>query len=424
MHDKILEIKKPSELCQVLYYSDFTKKEQANITPLQIDLIEVIFFNVAETLELEKLDAEQIDEWSSLNHFEFDLQTIAKTLGRYENGFYDPIVSNLQELSQIQVLTNTLHKNKSRESVLYHFIRKMAWEQDSSNGKRSIKIWLEPELLGMFLNIKNYYTTFALQIRFGLKSKYSKLLYSILKDYNGVNSKTIDFSILPRLLNVDVIDRPNLSTWSHFNRDLLKKTVKEINDKSDIFITYTPIKERDENNKLKVDRIKFDIKSQKSILLDYTINNKADDPTEIYEMSRAELKLDDMATKKMEEAIVFGTKVKCKKSYKATVIKNLIQEGIDIDSIIEMADILEEIKANFISLKNNMNQLIVVENYQGQAIVSISNDYLLFSPVDKINVSKTVKETISMINNLNNNGKSFKLIETPTKVSELEISYL
>ncbi len=417
-----LEIKKPSELCQVLYYSDFTKKEQANLTPLQIDLVEVIFLYVSETLEIEKITNANLVEWTALNHFEFDLQSIASTLGRYNNNYYEQIVNNLAELSKFQVLTNTLHKNKSQESILYHFIRKISWIQDKKTTNKSIKLWLEPELLSMFLNIKNYYTKFSLQLQFGLKSKYSKLLYPLLKDYEGVDAKTIDFTILQGLINVDVVARPNLATWSHFNRDLLKRTVKEINDKSDIFVTYTPIKERDENKKLKVTKIKFEMKKQKSILLDYTIDdNNEGAPTEL---SRAELKLNEIANKQIEEAKIFGTVIKNEKRYKQTVIKNLIEEGLDVDSIIELEDIIEDLRVSFSEQRNSTHQLMAVENYDGHAVMSISNNYLMYSPVDKINITKTVKETILRINNLKQSGKTFKLIETSTKVSELEFSYL
>jgi len=255
-----------------------------------------------------------------------------------------------------------------------------------------------------------------------MNSKYSKLLYPLAKDYNGVDSKTIDFQLLLQLLNVDVIKRPNLATWSHFNRDLLKRTVKEINDKSDIIIDYTPIKERDENNKLKVTKVKFDIKKQKSILLDYSIT----DDTIIEEVpaTRAEIKLEELAQQKIAEARIFGTVIKNEKRYKATVIDNLINEGLDVEAIIDLEDMVEELKYSFQSQKNDKMQLLVLENYEGHSIVSISNEYTLYSPVDKISITKTAKETILRINNLKQEGKAFTIRETGTKVSGLEFSYL
>lgn len=422
MINKSIEIRKPSELCQVLYYNNFTKKEPAILTSLQVDLVDVIFKFIATTLEMEKVTDETMYDWISLNHFEINLQDIASLLRKYDNNYYAKIVSNLTELAKVQVLSNTLHKNKSSEMLLFHFIRKISWVQDKKTTNKKIKLWVEPDLIKMFLNLKNHYTEYSLQIQFGMNSKYSKLLYPLTKDYNGVDSKTIDFELLQQLLNVDVITRPNLANWSHFNRDLLKRTVKEINEKSDIILTYTPIKERDENNKLKVTKVKFDIKKQKSILLDYSIA----DTTIIEEVpaTRAEIKLEELAQQKMSEARIFGTVIKNEKRYKATVIDNLIEEGLDIESIIELEDYVVELKESFLSVNNNKNQLMVLENYEGHLIISISNDFLLYSPVDKVSITKTAKETISRINNLKQEGILFTLRETDIKVSGLEFSYL
>lgn len=132
-----LELKKPSELCQVLFFSDFTKKEYAQMTSLQIDLTSTIFYLISDVMNKQNLSYADIYEWSSLNHFEINLQSIAELLGKYENGYYEPIVSNLQELSKIQVLTNTLHKNKEQEQILFHLIRKISWLKDKQTTSKS-----------------------------------------------------------------------------------------------------------------------------------------------------------------------------------------------------------------------------------------------------------------------------------------------
>ena len=51
-----LELKKPSELCQVLFYSDFNKKDYAYLTSLQIDLVSTIFYLISDVMNKQKLD--------------------------------------------------------------------------------------------------------------------------------------------------------------------------------------------------------------------------------------------------------------------------------------------------------------------------------------------------------------------------------
>jgi len=429
---KNLELRKPSELCQVLYYNDFSKQEFADLSALQLDLIGTMFFFVSDIMKKQQLTETEVYDWASLNHFEINLQSISEILGKYENGFYAPIVKNLQELSTIQVLTNTLHKNKTQESTLFHFLRKISWIQDNQTRSKRVKVWIEPELLSMFLNTKSLYTKFDLQIQFGLKSKYSKLLYELLKDYVGIGNKTVDFEILKAILNVDTINKPKLNVWSNFNRDILVRSVKEINNKSDIIIEPKPIKERIEK-KLTVTKISFVIKKQKSILIDYDEELKQYDldthivpDNEIItsDLSDEEIKIIQMAQKQMDKAIEFGTIVKNKQRYLEAIIADLKKQNLPINDMIELDTILDDLKSKFMDTKTSSNQLLVMENFLNYPVIAVSVNYLLYSPIDKTVITKTIKETINKINKFKKDGGTFKIIETNEKISELEISYL
>ena len=426
-----LELKKPSQLCQVLFYKDFNKEEYANLTPLQIDIINVLFRFVSDIMEKQDFTREELFEWANHNHFEINLQAISDVLGRYKNGFYEPIVTNLQELTNIQVLTNTLHKNKTQESTLFHFVRKISWLKDKKTTSKRVKVWIEPELLSMFLNIKEYYSKMYLPIQLGLKSKYSKLLYEVLKDYSKLKEVSLDFEILKALLNVDVKDKPSLESWSNFNRDVLKKAVKEVSDKSDIIVTYTPIKERIDT-KLEVTKVKFTMKKQKSILvdednlenIDLDTHIVSDDNIQSKELSAEDIKYIEMAQQKMDDAIMFGTQIKNEQAYLEAIIENLKKEKKDISAMLMVDEVLSELREAFNEFKNNNNQLIVLENVDAFPVLSINSDYLLYSPVDKSNITKSVKETINKINKFKKDGGKFNIIETPAKIKELEISYL
>ena len=429
---KNLELRKPSELCQVLYYSDFSKQEFADLSALQLDLIGTMFFFVSDIMKKQQLTEEEVYEWASLNHFEINLQSISEILGKYENGFYAPIVKNLQELSTIQVLTNTLHKNKTQESTLFHFLRKISWTQDKQTTSKRVKVWIEPELLAMFLNTKSLYTKFALQIQFGLKSKYSKLLYELLKDYAGAGSKTVDFELLKAILNVDTVNKPKLNVWSNFNRDILSRSVSEINEKSDIIIISEPVKER-LDKKLTVTRVTFTIKKQKSILIDYEEEMRqyeldthivSDNDIETKELTPEEIKIIQMAQKQMDKAIEFGSVIKNEQRYLEAIVRDLKKQNLAIADMIELDIILDELKSRFMDSKTSSNQLLVMENFSGHPVIAVSVNYLLYSPVDKSIITKTIKETINKINKFKKAGGTFKIIETNEKISELETSYL
>lgn len=430
-----LELKKPSELCQVLFYSDFNKKDYAYLTSLQIDLVSTIFYLISDVMNKQKLEESDIFEWSSINHFEINLQTIAEMIGKYENGYYEPIVQNLQELSKVQVLTNTLHKNKTTEFSLFHLIRKISWLKDKQTTNRRVKIWIEPELLTLFHNVNKMHSSFYLQIQYSLGSKYSKLLYELLKDYSNLNEFVIDFSILKALLNVDNKDNPSIDNWSIFNRDILKRAVKEVSEKSDINVAYEPIKNIIDGKK-QVDKIKFTIIKQKSKLIDYDLNPalkeyitdtlvvSSESKTDDY--NPLELKLIELARKKMEKAKVFGTVVQNEQKYIQAIVEQLKRENIDIEGMVEMDKILNSVKKQFQPNKiNSTNQLIILDYYDPKyPLVTLSHEYLLYSPIDRVNITQTIEDTINKINDFKDKGGQFKLIQTPEYVDELEISYL
>lgn len=430
-----LELKKPSELCQVLFYSDFNKKDYAYLTSLQIDLVSTIFYLISDVMNKQKLEESDIFEWSSINHFEINLQTIAEMIGKYENGYYEPIVQNLQELSKVQVLTNTLHKNKTTEFSLFHLIRKISWLKDKQTTNRRVKIWIEPELLTLFHNVNKMHSSFYLQIQYSLGSKYSKLLYELLKDYSNLNEFLIDFSILKALLNVDNKDNPSIDNWSIFNRDILKRAVKEVSEKSDINVAYEPIKNIIDGKK-QVDKIKFTIIKQKSKLIDYDLNPSlkeyitdtlvvsSESKTDDY--NPLELKLIELARKKMEKAKVFGTVVQNEQKYIQAIVEQLKRENIDIEGMVEMDKILNSVKKQFQPNKiNSTNQLIILDYYDPKyPLVTLSHEYLLYSPIDRVNITQTIEDTINKINDFKDKGGQFKLIQTPEYVDELEISYL
>lgn len=432
MSRTMLELKKPSELCQVLFYSDFTKKEYAQMTSMQIDLTSTMFYLISDVVNKQNLSTADIYEWSSLNHFEINLQTIAETLGKYENGYYEPIVTNLQELSKVQVLTNTLHKNKEQEQTLFHLIRKISWLKDKQTTSKRVKVWVEPELILMFHNANRMYTSFYLQIQYGLNSKYSKLLYEVLKDYANLGELTMDFNILKALLNVDVSDKPDWEKWAAFNRDILKRAVMEVTEKSDICVSYEPIKER-AAKKLEVTKVKFTIRKQKSKLIDYeAYTNKLEidavvvpDDTPLLPADPIEIKYEQLARKRMEHAKMFGTVIKNERRYLETIIDSIKKEDLDIAGMVELDSILNSLKSEFAHIKTNKNQLITLDEYdQRYRVVAVSHEYLLYSPVDRVNITKTIGETINKINEFKSSGGKFKIIETPGYVGDLEISYL
>lgn len=116
---------------------------------------------------------------------------------------------------------------------------------------------LSNRLIHKFINVKKYFAKMFFKIQFSFSSKYSKLLYELLKDYENIKSFTISLIKLVQLLN-----DTNYKEWSIFRANVLKRAISEINEKSDIIVSYEPIKEKLPDQRKQVTKIKFNIKKQ------------------------------------------------------------------------------------------------------------------------------------------------------------------
>ena len=231
-----MEINKPSELTQTVFFkNDDNCNAIATLTATQMDMFNLIFYKSKEYLVKNNI------EITEFVPFELDLLTFAKEFGKYNTGVYSDLIKQLNQLSDVKVVINALGKNKDMKTTFTRFIHKLTVSRHKHNNKKKVRIVLDGEICQMVFEVKKLFTKFYLRIQFSMHSKYSKLLYELLKDYQGVKTKIIEFDLLIGLLNVDFENTKN-GQWSLFNQNILKKAVNEINEKSDIYVSYEPIK--------------------------------------------------------------------------------------------------------------------------------------------------------------------------------------
>jgi len=124
---------------------------------------------------------------------------------------------------------------------------------EKNNGTVKIKIYdrMKPYLL----HLKERYTQYEILYILAMKSKYSLRLYEILKSYEYQHKKVFDIEEFKKLLSAE-----NYILFADFKRFVLDIAMREINDLSDINVTYEIIKERQ-----KFAKIEFTIKLKKDI---------------------------------------------------------------------------------------------------------------------------------------------------------------
>jgi len=116
----------------------------------------------------------------------------------------------------------------------------MSWfssiEYKSNSGL--IECSFDPKLKPYLLQIKDNFTAYTLASVLPMKSSYSIRIYELLKQYENIGSRVFNLDELQDLLKVPVSYR----VWRDFVKRVLEPAKKEINQHSDIKISYDPVK--------------------------------------------------------------------------------------------------------------------------------------------------------------------------------------
>jgi plasmid replication initiation protein len=97
-----------------------------------------------------------------------------------------------------------------------------------------LKLKLSDSLKPFFLQLKNQFTQYSLELTLSLKSKYSKRIYEILKCELYHGKLFIEIDALKRKLECE-----NYKTWQDFKVKVIEIAQREINEYSDLTFTYS-----------------------------------------------------------------------------------------------------------------------------------------------------------------------------------------
>jgi len=267
---KNYEMNKPSSLIHGQVYKN--DKSFYKLTPIQFDMLNLMQYKVKEEM-MKKFGSTQnmidmISNEEEYHIFEKEIDTtwyylkwseIKKFLSRYNANRYDLIDKDLKAMTHVSLTTNAIKNNKSIGVTTFNLVRKY------TKLKHQIRFKLEPELIIAFLFLQPHTDEAFVKLKLKvqaqkLKSVGSKRLYEFMKDYEKINSKIISLEDVKILLNVSSLK--SNKQFGTFNRNHLKKAVNEINEKSDIKVSYEPIKEKPEGERKQVTKIKFTITKQ------------------------------------------------------------------------------------------------------------------------------------------------------------------
>ena len=130
----------------------------------------------------------------------------------------------------------------------------VAWlgAADYKFDKGTVSLSFHPHLQPFMLNLKNHFTALNLSDLMGLQSVYSIRIFELIKQYESIGKREISLKDLREYCG---IADDKYKKFSDFKKRIIESARKEINEKTDIFISY-----EEEKISRKITSIRFYIK--------------------------------------------------------------------------------------------------------------------------------------------------------------------
>lgn len=124
--------------------------------------------------------------------------------------------------------------------------------------ERVVKLCFSPKLKPFLLDMRELFTVFDLELVKKFNSVYSIRIYELLKQYQKIGEREFSFESLRWMLG---IEDNEYKMYGHLKSKVIKKSVEEINEKSDLFVSFREIKAQK-----KIVSIIFSVKSRGDLI--------------------------------------------------------------------------------------------------------------------------------------------------------------
>lgn len=198
--------------------------------------------------------------------YEFDIREYCKVCGiYYDSGKnYQDVKNILKNLRDTSVWV----LREDGTEITIPWLSKV-W---CNKGKGKAKVRLDEDMAPYLFNLQEKFVAYGLYNVLAMNSQYSIRIYELIKSYSFQKSKTFDLDELKVLLMVE--DVKSYANFKDFRKYVLEPAQNEINEYTDIFITYETI-----TKGRKVVKLKFDIRTKDTTgrtLAMLNVDNKLD----------------------------------------------------------------------------------------------------------------------------------------------------
>lgn len=297
--------------------------------------------------------------------YRFQIREFAHLIGLEGEGYYSKL-KNITRYLISKVITlkqgNKLIQVSWLSSAVYH--EKEGW----------VELKFAPELKPYLLKLKRCFTQYQLSEMLKLRSKYAFRLYELCKKNELLGTYTYKIEDLRDMLGVG---KGELKQWIHLKQYCLEPAIKEINQKTDLKVSYTPKKLGRRFKWIELKIKKKEKKTSIAILRDNTILTELLTLMPVKEREKKTLQSALIKAYKRygfdycKRNILYANE-KAKDNYRVFLIKALKEDWAlgwweDTHEKVEMQNLLERIKNARISIgdevvKTNEDGFVFLKN--------------------------------------------------------------
>ena len=276
---------------------------------------------------------------------------------------------------------------------------------------KRLTLMLSTSLVKILRENKGIFLKLYTHARYDLKSKYSTVLYDILsKKSKGSYTIATVFTIeeFKKLLDFDLVETNNFDSWTKINSNILSRAAKEINEKTNMYLTYTSIKDKTQGDKrTQTNSIKFETSLAPE--LEATDEYFTDD---ILMARKIEYYKEKEVDRKVRELKKFRSiTIDDEENYKFKERQKLDKQHQEFEAQAKLQEWVNWVKYN----NPTEHGLVCLINYESHEYVTINSIYKLMNIETNKILSSNARDTFIKVQNHINNDGDYGLVDVDYK---------
>ncbi len=203
--------------------------------------------------------------------YKISVKALAELIETKHKNMYRVLNEATDRLMQRIIKIETLDENNKRMFEKFSFISYAKYKE----GEGYLIISIDKHLKPYLLQLKEQFSKVPLKHLFKLRSTYAVRLYELLKQYENTGYRVDYLPDLREMLGVEPNEYPR---FDNFERRVLKQAIKEINEKTDLEVSY-----RKKKTGRKITHIEFEIRLKRGCTSQEEVDNLEDINTQSLE---------------------------------------------------------------------------------------------------------------------------------------------